>query len=62
MCVLGAGEEVEIGCELESVTGVMEYLGVQRNFFVSFEVRGLGRGKDIDARFLLLPVRGFVGC
>ena len=62
MCVLGAGEKVEVGCELESVTSVVEYLGVQRDFFVSFEVRGLGGGKDFDARFLLLPVRGFVRC
>ena len=47
---------------MESVTGIVEYFGVQRNFFVGLEVRGLGGGKDVDARFLLLPVRGFVGC
>ena len=62
MCVLGAGEKVEVGCELESVTSVVEYLGVQRDFLVGFEVRRLRRGKDIDSRFLLLSVRGFVRC
>ena len=62
MCVLGAGEKVEVGCELESVASVVEYLVVQRDFFVSFEVRRLRRGKDVDARFLLFSMRGFVGC
>ena len=62
MCILGAGEEVEVVCELESVASVVEYLGVQRDFFVSFEVRGLGGGKYVDARFLLFSVRSFVGC
>ena len=62
MCILGAGEEVEVGCKLESVASIVEYLGVQRNFFVGLEVRGLGGGKDVDARFLLLSVRSFVGC
>ena len=62
MCVLGAGEKVEVRCELESKASVVEYLGVQRDYFVSFEVRGFGRGKNVDARFLLLPVRGFIRC
>ena len=62
MCVLGAGEKVEIRGELESKASVVEYLGVQRDFLVSFEVRGLRRGKDVDSRFLLLSVRGFLGC
>ena len=48
MCVLGVGEKVEVWCKLESLTCVMEYFGVQRNFFV-------------DARLLLLSMRGFVG-
>ena len=62
MCVLGAGEKIEVRGELESKASVVEYLGVQRDFFVSLEVTRLGGGKDVDARFLLLPVRGFVGC
>ena len=32
--VLGVGEKVEVWCKLESVTGVMEYIGVQGNFLV----------------------------
>ena len=62
MCVLGAGEEVEVGCELELVASVVKYLGVQRDFFVGFEVRGLRMGKYVDTHFLLLSVRGFVRC
>ena len=62
MCVLGAGEEVEVGSELESVASVVKYLGVQRDLFVGFEVWGLRRGEDVDACFLLLSVRGFVRC
>ena len=62
MCILGASEKVEVGCELESVASVVKYLGVQRDFFVGFEVRGFRRGKDINARFLLFAVRGFVRC
>ena len=62
MCVLGVGENVEVWCELESVTGVMEYLGVQGNFLVGFEMWGIRRDKDVDARLLLLSMRGFVGC
>ena len=59
--ILGTSEKVEVWCNLESVAGVMEYLGVQRNFFVGFEVRGIRRNKDVDARLLLFSVRGFVG-
>ena len=62
MCVLGAGEKIEVGCELESVASIVEYLGVQRDLFIIFEMRGLGGGKYVDARFLLLSVRGFVRC
>ena len=61
MGILGTSEKVEVWCKLESVTGVMEYLGVQRNFFVGFEMRGIGRDKDVDAGLLLFSVRGFVG-
>ena len=60
MSVLGAGEKVEVWCELESVTGVMEYSGVQGNFLVGFEVWEIHRGKDVDTGFLLLAVRRFV--
>ena len=62
LCVLGAGEKVEVRCKLESMASVVKYLGVQRDFLVGFEVRGFRRGKDIDSRFLLLSVCGFVGC
>ena len=61
MGILVTSEKVEVWCELESVAGVMEYLGVQRNFFVGFEVRGISRDKDVDASLLLFSVRGFVG-
>ena len=62
MSVLGASEKVEVGSELEAVTRIVKYLGVQRDFLVGFEVCGLRRGEDVDARFLLLSVRGFVRC
>ena len=61
MCVLGVGENVEVWCRLESVTGVMEYIGVQRDLFVGFEVRGISRDKYVNAGLLLFSVRGFVG-
>ena len=61
MSILGASKKVEVGCKLESVAGIVEYVGVQRNFLVGFEVRGLGGSKDVDTSFLLLSVRGFLG-
>ena len=39
----------------------MEYLGVNGNFLVGFEVRGIGRDKDVDTGFLLFSVRCSVG-
>ena len=62
MSVLGASEKVEVWGELKSVASVVKYLAVQRDFFVGFEVWGLRRSEDVDARFLLLSVRGFVRC
>ena len=59
--VLGVGENVEVWCKLESVTGVVEHLGVQRDLFVGFEVRGNGGDENVDTGFLLLSVRFFVG-
>ena len=61
MGVLGVSEEVEVWCDLESVTGIMEYFGIEGDFFVGLEVWGSGRNKNIDTAFLLFLVRGFVG-
>ena len=52
MCVLGVGEKIEVWCELESVTGVMEYLGVQWHFFIGLKVLGSGRDENVDTGFL----------
>ena len=60
MCVLGIGEKVEVWCELESVTGIVENLGVKGDFYVGFEVRRSGGNENVDAGFLLLSVRRFV--
>ena len=46
---------------MDSVTGVIEYLWVQRNFLVGFKVRGSSGNEDVHAGFLLFSVRGFVG-
>ena len=62
MSVLGVSKKVEVWCELESVTGVMEDLGVQWDFLVCLEMRGSGRNKDVDPGILLISVSGFVGC
>ena len=59
--VLGVGEKVEVWCELESVTGIMENFGVKGDFFVGFEVRRTGGDENVDTGFLLLSVRRFVG-
>ena len=61
MCVLGIGEKVEVWCKLESVSGVVENLGVNGDVFVGFEVRRSGRNENVDTGFLLLSVRRFVG-
>ena len=61
MCVLGVGEKVDVWCELESVTGVMEYFRVQGNFLDGFEMWGIRRGEDVDTGIPLLAVRRFVG-
>ena len=60
--IFGVSEKVEVWCELESVTGVMEDLGVQWDFLVCLEMWGSGRDENVDAGFLLFPVSGFVGC
>ena len=59
--VLGVGEKVEVWCKFESVTGVVEHLCVQGDFFVGFEVRRSGGNENVDTGFLLLSVRRFVG-
>ena len=62
MGVLGVSEEVEVWCELELVTGIMENFGIEWDFFVGLEVWGSGRNENVDTAFLLFPVRGLVGC
>ena len=47
---------------MESVTGVMEDLGVQWDFLVCLEMWGSGKDENVDAGFLLVTVSGFVGC
>ena len=52
---------MEVWCKLESVTGVMKDLGVQRDFLVGFEVRGSSMNENVDTGFLLFSVSRFVG-
>ena len=61
MCVLGVGEKVEVWCELESVTGIIENFVVKGDFLVGLKVRGVRGDEDVDPSFLLLAVRGLVG-
>ena len=62
MRILGGCEKVDVRCELESEAGVMKNLGVQWDFLVCLEMLGGGGHEDVDAGFLLLPVRGLVRC
>ena len=46
---------------MESVTGIVENLGVKWDFYVGFEVRRNGRNENVDTGFLLFSVCRFVG-
>ena len=61
MRILRISDNVKVWCELESVAGVVEDFGVQRDFLVGLEVRRVCGDEDIDPRILLFAVRGLVG-
>ena len=61
MRILRISENVEVWCELESVSGGQENFVVQKDLLVGLEVRGGGRDENVDTGFLVFCVRGLVG-
>ena len=60
--ILKVGEDVKVWCELKTVAGVMENLGIQWDFIVCLEVRRSCRNENVDAGLMLFSVSGFVCC